>query len=325
MNLGEIRRDWTRDEIRAIYEMPFADLIFQAQTIHRQHFDANTVQTCTLFSIKTGACPEDCGYCSQSGHHKTGLKKEKNMSVEEVVEAASKAKAAGATRFCMSAAWRHLFAKDVDNMTDLIKAVKELGMETCMTLGMLTEEQAKTLSDAGLDYYNHNLDSSPEYYPEITTTRTYQERLDTLDNVRKAGMKTCCGGIMGLGEKREDRIGLLHTLVNLKEHPKSVPINKLIPVPGTPLANSANIDPLEFIRTIATARIIMPQSFVRLSAGRTEMTDEMQALCFLAGANSIFLGDKLLTQANPSENDDMALFSRLGIEAMSKENLTVHA
>ncbi len=312
------RHDWTLDEIEAIYQQPFNDLLWQAQQVHRQHFDANAVQVSTLLSIKTGACPEDCKYCPQSVHYNTGLEREKLLDKQVVLDAARAAKQAGASRFCMGAAWRQPTDRNIDKVIDLVQAVRDEGMETCLTLGMLTESQAHKLKEAGLDYYNHNLDSSPEYYKEIITTRTYQERLDTLKNVRDAGMKTCTGGIIGMGEKRADRLGLLQQLANLPEHPQSVPINMLVRVQGTPLQDTDELDPLEFVRTIATARIMMPKSMVRLSAGRTSMSDEMQAMCFLAGANSIFYGDKLLTTDNPEANADRKLFDRLGIRAMEK-------
>lgn len=309
-----VRHDWTRKEILALFAMPFNDLLFQAQTVHRAHFNHNEVQVSTLCSIKTGACPEDCAYCPQSARYDTGLEKEKLMQVEKVVEEARAAKASGATRFCMGAAWRSPRGKDMPYVTKMVQEVKSLGMETCMTLGMLDEHQARQLAEAGLDYYNHNLDTSPEYYGEIITTRTYQDRLDTLQNVRSAGMKVCCGGIVGMGEEADDRAGLLQQLSNMPEHPESVPINMLVRVEGTPLETEADLDPIEFIRTIAVARILMPQSHVRLSAGREQMSDEMQAMAFFAGANSIFYGEKLLTTANPESNKDMQLFARLGIQ-----------
>ncbi len=313
------RHDWTRAEILALFAQPFNDLMFQAQTVHRARFDANEVQVSTLCSIKTGACPEDCAYCPQSARYDTGLEREKLMAVEKVVEEARAAKASGATRFCMGAAWRSPKGKDMPYVTDMVKQVKALGLETCMTLGMLDAGQAKSLAEAGLDYYNHNLDTSPEYYGEIITTRTYQDRLETLDNVRAAGMKVCCGGIVGMGEEAGDRAGLLQQLANMPEHPESVPINMLVRVEGTPLAEEADLDPFDFIRTVAVARILMPRSHVRLSAGREEMNDQMQALAFLAGANSIFYGEKLLTTANPETNKDMQLFARLGIRPESRE------
>lgn len=311
-----LRHDWTLDEILALYQLPFNDLLFQAHGIHRQHFDPNAVQVSTLLSIKTGGCSEDCGYCSQSARNKTGLERERLMEVERVVEEAKNAKARGASRFCMGAAWRSPREKDFQLVLDMVREVKALGMETCMTLGMLTDDQAQQLRAIGLDYYNHNLDTSPEYYGEIITTRTYQDRLDTLESVRKAGMNVCCGGIIGMGEQRRDRASLLQQLANLEQHPESVPINMLVKVEGTPLAHVEDLDPLEFVRTIAVARILMPHSMVRLSAGRTEMTDELQALCFFAGANSIFYGERLLTTDNPEADHDRALFDRLGIHTL---------
>jgi len=310
---ASIRHDWTRKEVLDLLSLPFNDLLFMAQTVHRQHFDPNQVQVSTLCSIKTGACPEDCAYCPQSARYDTGLEREKLMAVEKVIDEAKAAKAGGATRFCMGAAWRSPKGKDLPYVTAMVKGVKELGMETCMTLGMLTEDQAQSLSDAGLDYYNHNLDTSPEYYGEIITTRTFQDRLETLDNVRSAGMKVCAGGILGMGEEETDRAGLLVTLANLPSHPESVPINLLVKVAGTPMENQQELDPFDFIRTIAAARIMMPQSHVRLSAGREDMNEQMQSLAFFAGANSIFYGEKLLTTPNPKKNKDMMLFDRLGI------------
>jgi biotin synthase len=317
--MGEVRHDWTRAEITALFALPFSDLMFQAQTVHRTHFNPNEVQVSTLCSIKTGACPEDCAYCPQSARYDTGLEREKLMAVEKVIEEAKAAKASGATRFCMGAAWRSPKNKDMPYVTTMVQGVKSLGLETCMTLGMLDETQAQELADAGLDYYNHNLDTSPEYYGEIITTRTYQDRLQTLDNVRKAGMKVCCGGIVGMGEEENDRAGLLQQLANMPEHPESVPINMLVKVEGTPLENEADLDPFNFIRTIAVARIIMPQSHVRLSAGREQMNEQTQAMAFLAGANSIFYGEKLLTTPNPEANKDMQLFSKLGIKPEAYE------
>lgn len=304
---------WSREQVRELFELPFMDLLFQAQQVHRKNFTANRVQLSSLLSIKTGACPEDCAYCPQSGHHNTGLEKEKLLPIPEIVEAARAAKSKGASRFCMGAAWRSPSDRDLPQVEATIKAVKELGLETCATLGMLTTEQAERLANAGLDYYNHNLDTSPEYYNQIITTRTYQDRLDTLQHVRDAGMNVCCGGIVGMGEDADDRIGLLVTLANLPEPPESVPINNLVQVPGTPLEGVEKLDNFDFIRTIAVARIIMPKSYVRLSAGREEMNDEMQALCFMAGANSIFYGDELLTTENPSADRDQTLFRRLKI------------
>ena len=304
---------WSRKEVADLFELPFMELIFQAQKIHRENFQPNRVQLSSLLSIKTGACPEDCAYCPQSGLYDTGLKKEKLLPVADILEAAKAAKDKGASRFCMGAAWRSPRDKDLPQIEATVKAVKELGLETCATLGMLTADQAQRLSSAGLDYYNHNLDTSAEYYSSIITTRTYQDRLDTLQHVRNAGMNVCSGGIVGLGEEQADRVGLLTTLANLPEPPESVPINNLVQVEGTPLQGVEALDNFEFIRTIAVARIIMPKSYVRLSAGREEMNDEMQALCFIAGANSIFYGDELLTTENPSANRDQALFQRLGM------------
>jgi biotin synthase len=310
------RNDWTRDEIAALFALPFADLMFRAQSVHRAHFDANQVQTSTLLSIKTGGCPEDCGYCSQSAKNETGLKASKLMDVETVLADARAAQAAGASRFCMGAAWRNPKDKDLDAVCEMVEGVRALGMESCVTLGMLTAPQAVRLKQAGLDYYNHNLDTSPEYYRHVITTRTYQDRLDTLEHVRDAGIAVCCGGIVGMGESAEDRVGLIHALATLPAHPESVPINALVQIEGTPQALSKPLDPLDFVRTIAVARITMPQSFVRLSAGREEMSDETQALCFLAGANSIFYGERLLTTPNPVAGKDRALFTKLGISLM---------
>jgi len=308
-----IRHDWHKTEVQALFDLPFNDLMFKAQTIHRQHFNANEVQVSTLLSIKTGACPEDCKYCSQSARYKTDIDKERLMAVNNVLEAAQKAKDQGSTRFCMGAAWRNPKERDMPAVVDMVKGVKALGLETCMTLGMLSSEQADELQSAGLDYYNHNLDTSPEHYNQIITTRTYQDRLDTLSNVRSAGMKVCSGGIVGLGEKAQDRISLLIQLANLSPQPESVPINMLVKVEGTPLSDVADLDHFEFIRCIAVARILMPKSHVRLSAGRSEMNEQMQSLCFLAGANSIFYGCKLLTAENPETNQDVLLFEKLGI------------
>lgn len=316
---GNVRHNWTRDEVIALFDLPFNDLLFQAQVVHRQHFNPNEVQLSTLLSIKTGACPEDCKYCPQSARYDTGLEKEKLMAVEQVIEEAKSAKASGATRFCMGAAWRSPKDKDLPYVADMVRQVKALGMETCMTLGMLKEDQAQMLADAGLDYYNHNLDTSPEYYGEIITTRTYADRLNTLGNVRKAGMKVCAGGIIGMGEGEKDRAGLLLQLANLPQQPESVPINMLVKVAGTPLDQQEDLDPFEFIRTIAVARIMMPKSHVRLSAGREEMNDQMQALAFMAGANSIFYCEKLLTTPNPKANKDMELLSRLGIQPEQRQ------
>jgi biotin synthase len=310
------RSSWSQAEARALFDLPFADLIFRAQSVHRAHFDANEVQMSTLLSIKTGGCPEDCGYCSQSAKFDTGLKATKLMALNEVKEAAAQAKAGGASRFCMGAAWREPKDRDIDVLCDMVREVKALGMETCMTLGMLTKSQAERLAEAGLEYYNHNIDTGPDYYEKIVTTRTMQDRLDTIGHVREAGMAVCCGGIVGMGEAREDRIGMLVTLANLPEPPESVPINALMKVKGTPLGESAAIDGIEFVRTIAAARIMMPASVVRLSAGREHMSDELQSLCFLAGANSIFIGPKLLTTANPAKEKDDALWAKLGVRPM---------
>ena len=308
-----IRHDWQLSEINTLFELPFMDLMFQAQQVHRSYFPANKVQVSTLLSIKTGACPEDCKYCPQSARYNTGIKKEQLMEVNKVIKAAKEAKAAGSTRFCMGAAWKNPSARDMPYLLEMIQEVKSLGLESCMTLGMLDKEQADQLSSAGLDYYNHNLDTSPEYYEKIITTRTYQERLDTLDNVRNAGMKVCSGGIVGLGEAGNDRSALLQQLANMPVQPESVPINKLVKVQGTPLDNVADLDDFEFIKTIAVARILMPKSHVRLSAGRESMSEQTQTLCFMAGANSIFYGCKLLTTGNPDANEDLRLFKKLGI------------
>ena len=313
------RHDWSLAEVKALFEQPFNDLIFQAQGVHRQHFDANRVQVSTLLSIKTGACPEDCKYCPQSGHYNTGLDKEKLMEVQKVLEAAADAKAIGSTRFCMGAAWKHPSAKDMPYVLKMVEGVKALGLETCMTLGKLDQEQTKALAAAGLDYDNHNLDTSPEFYGSIITTRTYADRLETLSYVRESGMKICSGGILGMGESLNDRAGLLIQLANLPEHPESVPINMLVKVKGTPLAEEQDVDPFDFIRMLAVARIMMPKSHVRLSAGREQMNEQMQALAFLAGANSIFYGEKLLTTGNPQADKDMLLFKRLGIQPEARE------
>ena len=312
-NTAILRNDWSKQEIAALFAMPFNDLLFQAQSIHRQYFDPNKVQISTLLSIKTGACPEDCGYCSQSARNDAEVERERLLPLDEVIEKAEIAKKNGASRFCMGAAWRNPTDKNLDKVIDMVIAVKGLGMETCVTLGMLTDAQSKRLKQAGLDYYNHNLDTSPEYYGDIITTRTYQDRLDTLAHVRNVNINVCSGGILGMGEKQSDRISLLRQLANLPQHPESVPINMLVQVKGTPLHGVDEIESLDFVRSIAVARIIMPASVVRLSAGRTEMSDETQALCFLAGANSIFYGDRLLTTDNPDENHDMQLFKKLGI------------
>ncbi len=308
-----IRHDWSLEEVNALLNLPFSDLLYQAQTVHRQHFDPNEVQISSLLSIKTGACAEDCAYCPQSAHYQTGLGREELIPLNEVLKAASQAKEQGASRFCMGAAWRSPSDTDVERIVAMIQGVRSLGMETCVTLGMLTEGQTQRLKQAGLDYYNHNLDTSEEYYSEIITTRTYQDRLDTLRRVREAGINVCCGGIIGMGESDDDRANLLIELANLPQHPESVPINLLVRVEGTPLAQTASLDPLIFVRTIAVARLLMPKSRVRLSAGRAEMSDEMQALCFLAGANSIFYGVKLLTTDNPLADSDRRLFQRLGL------------
>ena len=308
-----VRNDWLRDEVSSIFNMPFNELLFQAHSVHRQNFDPNAVQVSTLLSIKTGGCPEDCSYCSQSVHYDSGLEPERLMDIEAVVTAARRARQAGASRFCMGAAWRNPKGKNFERVLEMVRRVREEGLETCATLGMLDEKQATELQQAGLDYYNHNLDTSPEFYGDVITTRTYADRLDTLTHVREAGINVCCGGIVGLGETCEDRISMLCELANLPEHPGSVPINQLVKVEGTPLDGQADIEAIEFVRTIATARILMPHSWVRLSAGRNEMTDEMQALCFFAGANSIFYGEKLLTTGNPDTSKDDALFSRLGL------------
>jgi biotin synthase len=312
-----LRHDWGRDEVLGLFDLPFNELLYRAQSVHRAQFDPNRVQLSTLLSIKTGACPEDCAYCPQSAHYHTGLKAEPLLALEEVRCAARQAKENGATRFCMGAAWRAPRDRDLDKVAEMVRAVRELGLETCATLGMLNGAQARRLAAAGLDYYNHNLDTSPEYYGEIIRTRRYEDRLDTLAQVRAAGLKVCCGGIVGMGESRTDRAGLLCQLSNLPEHPESVPINELVAVPGTPLGDrdGGRIDPLEFVRTVAVARILMPCAHVRLSAGRTQMSDELQALCFLAGANSIFYGERLLTTGNPQNAKDRALFARLGLSA----------
>ncbi|MBD3776852.1 MAG: biotin synthase BioB, partial [Thiotrichales bacterium] len=313
-NLGQIRHDWTLDEIRAIMDQPFNDLMFQAQSVHRQHFNPNEIQTSTLVNIKSGGCAEDCSYCSQSSRYDTGLEKEKMMAVQEVLDKAVAAKEKGATRLCMGAAWRNPNKKDFPTVLEMVKVVKGLGMETCLTLGMLDDEQVAMLKDAGLDYYNHNLDTSEAYYPKVITTRTFQDRLDTIDKVQKAGINVCSGGIIGMGEAHADRAELLRTFANMRHHPDSVPVNLLVPIEGTPLAEMrGKTDSFEFIRVIATARILMPKSYVRLSAGRMELSDEAQALCFMAGANSIFYGDKLLTTENPESDHDSMLFAKLGI------------
>ena len=313
---AQLRHDWDIADIEALFALPFNDLLFQAHSLHRAHFDPNAVQVSSLLNIKTGACPEDCAYCSQSTHNKTNIEREKLMDLQQVVDAAQVAKDQGAGRFCMGAAWRNPTDKNLDKVIDMVSAVKNLGLETCLTVGMLSDAQANRLKDAGLDYYNHNLDTSAEHYPQIITSRTYQDRLDTLERVRNANINVCSGGILGLGESVQDRASMLQTLANLPKHPESVPINMLVQVEGTPLAGIDSIDAIEFVRTIAVARIIMPLSVVRLSAGRTEMSDEMQALCFFAGANSIFYGDKLLTTDNPVVSSDKALLDRLGMHML---------
>jgi biotin synthase len=313
---GILRHDWTRDEVRALFDLPFPELIFRAQSVHRQNFDPAAVQISTLLSIKTGGCPEDCAYCPQSARYDTGVRAEKLMALDAVLAEARAAKSAGASRFCMGAAWREPKDRDLESVCAMVEGVKSLGLETCATLGMLTALQARRLKDSGLDYYNHNLDTSPEFYGEIITTRTYRDRLETLDHVRAAGIHVCCGGIVGMGEAREDRIGMIATLASLPAHPESVPINMLVRVAGTPLAGEQNLDPIEFVRTVAAARITMPRSVVRLSAGREDMSEETQALCFLAGANSIFYGPKLLTTPNPGRDRDRELMDRLGLSAM---------
>jgi biotin synthase len=314
---GTVRNDWTKAEVAALFDLPFTELVFRAAQVHRQNFASDEVQISTLLSIKTGGCPEDCGYCSQSASHETGLKASKLMEIEKVLSDARAAKAAGATRFCMGAAWRSPKDRDLDKVCEMVEGVKAMGMETCVTLGMLTPDQATRLKGAGLDYYNHNIDTSPEYYGTVITTRTYQDRLDTLECVRDAGIHVCCGGIVGMGEAESDRVGMIHALATLPAHPESVPINALVQVKGTRLGDSAPIDGIDFVKMIAVGRITMPKSFVRLSAGRGEMSDETQALCFLAGANSIFYGDKLLTTPNPEESRDMKLLARLGMKPMT--------
>ncbi len=309
------RHDWQLEEIQALLAMPFNDLIFTAQNVHRQHFDPNEIQISSLLSIKTGACSEDCGYCPQSARYDSSLTTEALMPVDKVLAAARQAKNQGASRFCMGAAWRQPKDRDIERVVEMVQGVKALGLETCVTLGMLTDQQTARLKEGGLDYYNHNLDTSEEYYAEVITTRTYQDRLDTLERVRQAGINVCCGGILGMGESEDDRAKLLRQLANLPRHPESVPINLLVQVEGTPLMGTEKLDPFVFVRTLAAARILMPASRVRLSAGRNGMSDEMQALCFLAGANSIFYGDKLLTTANPMTNQDLALFDRLGLRS----------
>jgi len=324
---GEPRTDWSRGEIAGLFDLPFLDLVYEAQQVHRRWHAANQVQLSTLLSIKTGGCQEDCGYCSQSAFAKSGLKAEKLMAAEAVLTAAAEAKASGSGRFCMGAAWRNPKERDMDALCTMVSGVKAMGLETCMTLGMLTPDQAGRLAAAGLDYYNHNLDSSPEYYGQVVSTRSYDDRLDTLAHVRASGMSVCCGGIVGMGESRADRIGFLHALATLPEHPESVPINALVPIEGTSLGDKliaqpeARIDDIEFVRTVAVARLLMPRSMVRLSAGRESMSDSTQALCFMAGANSIFTGDKLLTTGNAGVNADALLFAKLGLVPMSNEEL----
>jgi len=323
----DLRTDWQLDEVRALFDLPFPELMFRAQSLHRRYFDPAEVQISTLLSIKTGACPEDCAYCPQSAHYDTGVDGEHLAPLEAVMDAARNAKASGATRFCMGAAFRNPKPKHLERIAGMISAVGELGLETCATLGMLTGEQAEQLREAGLDYYNHNLDTSESFYPNIITTRTYRDRLETLQHVRDAGLKVCCGGILGMGESREDWVEMLHTLATLPEHPGSVPINQLVRVPGTPLEDADPVDPLDFVRVIAVARILMPASHVRLSAGRTEMDEGLQALCFVAGANSIFYGEKLLTTPNPDANEDLELLRRLGMrpEAAAAESAPAKA
>jgi biotin synthase len=327
MSAANLRHDYSRAEVMALFDLPFNDLLARAHAVHAAHHDPNAVQVSTLLSIKTGGCPEDCAYCPQAARYHTGVEAQKLMPLDAVLDKARQAKAAGATRFCMGAAWRSPKDRDVEKVAAMIREVKSLGMETCATLGMLTQDQADRFKAAGLDYYNHNLDTAPEFYGEIIRTREFADRLDTLECVRNAGLKTCCGGIVGMGETRAQRAGLLQTLANLPEHPQSVPINRLVQVEGTPLAGTALLDPFEFVRMIAVARILMPASMVRLSAGRAEMSDELQALCFFAGANSIFYGEKLLTTGNPDTEHDQALFARLGIVPMQVEieSGTVHA
>lgn len=321
----KIRHDWAVTEVEKLYKMPFSDLMFQAQTAHRANFDPNAVQVSTLLSIKTGGCAEDCGYCPQSAHHESAVKAEPLMPLDRVLESATKAKESGASRFCMGAAWRNLKDRDLERVAAMVSGVKDLGLETCVTLGMLEGHQAKRLKEAGLDFYNHNLDTSPEFYGDIITTRTYQDRLDTLDHVRNADINVCSGGIVGMGESLTDRAGLLVALANLPDHPQSVPINLLVQVEGTPMEDTDNLDPLMFVRTIAIARLMMPESYVRLSAGREHMSDETQAMCFLAGANSIFYGEKLLTTDNPDTAHDQRLFDRLGINMLNESAVDEHA
>ncbi len=315
---ADVRTNWTVEEIEALYELPLMDLLFRAQTMHRKYFDPNKVQLSTLLNIKEGGCAEDCKYCSQSSRYSTDVGASKLMDKDTVLEYAKKAQANGSGRFCMGAAWRNVKDRDIGKIAEIVTAVKDLGMETCMTLGMLNRDQADSLKEAGLDYYNHNIDTSPEYYPEVITTRSFDDRIETLGNVREAGLNVCSGGIIGMGEERKDRVGLLMALANLPKHPGSVPINMLVPVKGTPFGDMKRLDSFEMVRTVAVARLMMPKSYVRLSAGRRSLGDEGQALCFMAGANSIFYGDKLLTTANPEENEDMALFERLGLKTEQK-------
>jgi len=323
--VSEIRTDWTRAEIAALFDLPFTELLFRAAEVHRAHHRAGEVQLCTLLSIKTGGCPEDCGYCAQSVHADAGVEATKLLDVQEVLQRAAQAKDAGSQRFCMGAAWRNPKDRDMPAVVAIVEGVRAMGLETCMTLGMLTPKQAEQLAEAGLDYYNHNIDSSPEYYERVITTRTFQDRLDTLANVRAAGISVCSGGIVGMGETREDRVGFIHTLATLPQHPESVPVNALVPVKGTVLGDMladtplAKIDDIEFVRTVAAARITMPRSMVRLSAGRESMSEATQALCFLAGANSIFTGDKLLTAPNAGDDADAALFAKLGLVPLAGE------
>jgi len=323
--LSQSRTDWTRDEIAALFELPFTELVFRAAEVHRRHHRAGEVQLCTLLSIKTGGCPEDCGYCAQSVHADSGIEPSKLMDVQEVLQRAAQARDAGSQRFCMGAAWRNPKDRDMPAVVEIVRGVRAMGLETCMTLGMLTPAQADMLAEAGLDYYNHNIDSSPEYYERIITTRSFQDRLDTLANVRAAGIAVCSGGIVGMGESRADRVGFIHTLATLPQHPESVPVNALVPVKGTVLGDMladtplAQIDDIEFVRTVAAARITMPRSMVRLSAGRESMSEATQALCFMAGANSIFTGDKLLTTPNAGDDADAALFAKLGLVPLAGE------
>lgn len=323
--MTQIRTDWTREEIAELFDLPFTELLFRAATVHRENHPPEQVQLCTLLSIKTGGCEEDCGYCSQSAHHNTDVKATKLIDVQEVLQRAAQAKDAGSQRFCMGAAWRNPKERDMPKIVEIVKSVRDMGMETCMTLGMLTPDQASQLADAGLDYYNHNIDSSPEYYERVISTRTMSDRLNTLQNVRDAGINVCSGGIVGMGETRADRVGFVHTLATLEQHPESVPVNALVPVKGTPLGDMladtplAKIDDIEFVRTVAVARISMPLSMVRLSAGREAMSEATQALCFFAGANSIFTGDKLLTAPNAGDDSDSALFAKLGLTPLTQE------